>query len=78
MWHKRSILLVIAVLTTTVTLSVFYFYENKKVPIEKLDVQFAYPVSSLDPSIYDDWESGFVGNHIYYRLLPEVNKPWMP
>lgn len=39
-------------------------------------MQFAYPVLSLDPRIYDDWGSVFVGNHIYPRLIPdEANEP---
>lgn len=42
-----------------------------------LVVQFAYPVTSIDPSAYDDWESVFIGNHIYRRLLPEDDKPWI-
>jgi len=76
--HKRSFIFGMAIFAIVMAVSLFYMYENKKIPIDELDVQFAYPISSLDPSIYDDWESGFIGNHIYYRLLPEENKPWIP
>lgn len=56
-----------------------YFILRKKPnnPV-KYEVQFAYAVTSIDPSVYDDWESSFIGNHIYYRLLPEENKPFIP
>lgn len=43
-----------------------------------LVIQFAYPVISIDPPAYDDWQSVFIGNHIYPRLLPEEHRPWIP
>ena len=55
-----------------------YRYSSKTDSVEPLQVQFAYAVTSINPAIYDDWESGFIGNHIYYRLLPEEDKPWIP
>lgn len=44
----------------------------------RLQVQTSFPVISLDPRVYDDWASVFVGNHIYPRLLPEAGKEWIP
>lgn len=39
---------------------------------------FTYPVTYLEPTLYDDWETVFIGNHIYPRLLPEKDKPEIP
>ncbi len=38
-------------------------------------VQFAYPVTSLKPLDYKDWQSVFLGNHIYPRLTPQDRDP---
>lgn len=43
-----------------------------------LRVQTSFPILSLDPRVYDDWASVFVGNHIYPRLLPEPGREWIP
>jgi len=51
---------------------------NMPVPLAPVKVQFAYPVTSVDPTLYDDWESIFLGNHIYPRLLPEDDNPAVP
>lgn len=40
-----------------------------------VSVQLAFPVTSLNPVIYDDWSSVFVGNHIYRRLFNEKDRP---
>lgn len=37
-----------------------------------------YPITYLAPTLYDDWETMFIGNHIYARLLPEDDKPAIP
>lgn len=39
-----------------------------------LRVQFGFPVTSLDPLIYDDWSAVFVGNHIYHRFIAEPER----
>lgn len=49
-----------------------YFTKNEVPPFT---MQFAYPVTSIDPNAYDDWESVFIGNHIYPRLLPDSSRP---
>lgn len=41
-------------------------------------MQFTYPITYLDPTLYDDWETVFIGNHIYRRLLAEDDKPQVP
>lgn len=40
---------------------------------DKLDIQLAYPVQSLNPTIYDDWSSVFVANHVLRPLLNAQN-----
>lgn len=55
----------------------YQFFFTKKI-VNEYKMQFAYAVTSIDPSIYDDWESAFIGNHIFYRLLPEPNRPFVP
>jgi len=47
-------------------------------PIQVLKLQLGAPVLSIDPRLYDDWSSVFVGNHIYPRLLPDESRPWIP
>lgn len=39
---------------------------------------FTYPITYLEPTLYDDWETVFIGNHIYRRLLPEEDNPAIP
>jgi protein-S-isoprenylcysteine O-methyltransferase Ste14 len=36
-----------------------------------LIVHLTYPILSLDPTVYDDWGSVFVGNHIYAPLTTD-------
>lgn len=44
----------------------------------RIRLQTSFPILSLDPRIYDDWASVFIGNHIYPRLLPEPEREWIP
>lgn len=43
-------------------------------PPAKVSFKLAYPVMSLDPTIYDDWSSLFVANHIFVRLIGEPKR----
>lgn len=47
-------------------------------PIKPVRMLFTYPITYLDPTLYDDWETVFIGNHIYPRLLPEEDNPTVP
>lgn len=49
--------------------------EQSPAPFKML---FTYPITYLEPALYDDWETVFVGNHIYARLLSEKDKPSIP
>lgn len=52
-----------------------YFVEKQSDASRGTVLQIAFPISSLNPLIYDDWSSVFVGNHIYRRLFPEPDRP---
>jgi protein-S-isoprenylcysteine O-methyltransferase Ste14 len=43
-----------------------------------IHMPIAYPVTSLNPIVYDDWGAVFVGNHIYRRFLQEPEHPELP
>lgn len=49
-----------------------------RTPPRPVKLLFAYPVTHLEPTLYDDWETVFIGNHIYPRLLPEDHNPAIP
>ncbi len=51
---------------------------RKAEAIMPVKILFAYPITYLDPTLYDDWETVFIGNHIYVRLLPEEYRPRVP
>lgn len=38
---------------------------------QPIKIVFDYPLLSLNPTVYDDWTSVFIANHIFARLLPE-------
>lgn len=46
--------------------------------IRPVKMLFTYPITYLQPTLYDDWETVFIGNHIYPRLLPDENNPSLP
>jgi hypothetical protein len=50
----------------------------KPAPIRPVKMLFTYPITYLEPTLYDDWETVFIGNHIYPRLLPDENNPAVP
>ena len=51
---------------------------DKQDHTDPIKLQIAYPVLSLNPTVYDDWGSVFVGNHIYRRLIKDSDLPEMP
>lgn len=61
------------------TLAVFWLKSLRSAPpVSSVKMLFTYPITYLDPARYDDWETVFIGNHIYARLLPEIDKPAIP
>lgn len=78
--RKNIIIYSLVIIIISLVLTIFlYSLDNKKHSVKtKLKVQFAYKISSINQTEYGESESVFVGNHIYYRLLPEKNKPWIP
>ena len=59
--------------------AVFWMNSNRSErAASSIKMLFTYPITYLDPALYDDWETVFVGNHIYARLLPEMDKPSIP
>lgn len=70
-----------SILSAIVTFTLIHIYDLSQQKRQKkfeYNIQFAYPIKSINPEIYDDWESVFIGNHIYYHFLPEANKPEIP
>jgi len=56
--------------------TVFTPTKNQISDSSSVKVQLGFPVLALDPKIYDDWSSVFIGNHIYYRFFSEKNRQW--
>jgi protein-S-isoprenylcysteine O-methyltransferase Ste14 len=50
--------------------------QQHKDNFHEINVQLGFPAISLDPKIYDDWSSVFIGNHIYPRLFSEPDRNW--
>lgn len=72
----------LSLLTPTVILALLVFYQLLKptlpVVLDKqktITVQFGFPITELDPSVYDDWGTIFIANHIFPRLLPDESRP---
>lgn len=76
--HRSKVVLAGAVLCAASLLAVLLVRDRRTAPAEPLRMLFTYPITYLDPVLYDDWETVFIGNHIYVRLLPEDDKPWVP
>jgi len=51
---------------------------QKSAAPEPMILQFAHPATSLNPLVYDDWSSVFIGNHIYPRFIHEESRPEVP
>lgn len=66
------------VLCAAIVLAVLFGRTLKMESAAPLRMLFTYPITYLSPVLYDDWETVFVGNHIYVRLLPEDDKPSVP
>lgn len=73
-WFSFPSILVLLVAALSYFGPAYSWAQSKNVVV----AQLGNPVLSLDPLVYDDWASVFVGNHLYPRFVAEPTRPWIP